>query len=612
MPTTKRTYGNIFYRKTTNDWVIDAAEPHVCIKLKSIFTKIPKHKVVPFVIPFSSESSTDLLWFTNRYPLTISKTDADIMQQQDKLFKQDINEMEAIMLPKYQPKTANVKPACELRDYQLRGRDLWLKTKRLLCGDEIGLGKTTIAILGWLESKTVPGLAVVQTHLPPQWKAKIEEFTDLRVHIIQGTKPYNLPEADVYIIKYSCLAGWVNVLTTGFFKSVVYDECQELRRLGSARYEAAASVSKACEYSMGLSHSPIYNYGDEIWNVLDAIKPGCLGPFEPFAQEWMGSPYRRSVLDPDALGAYLRSNFLMLRRTRKEVGRELPPVNKMVETVPYDEKEVSNTEKLSEILAIRALTGSFTERGSAARELDMLIRKTTGVSKAKYVASYVRMLLEAGEPVVLAGWHRKVYDIWLKELKEFNPVLYTGSESGPQKEKAKQAFVNGETNLFIISLRSGIGLDGLQQRCNTIVIGELDWSPKVHEQLIGRLDREGQKNPPVTAIYLVSNYGSDEFIISLLGLKSSQSHGIMDPFELPGMQHNDESRIKKLARDYLTKKGIPIPAENKQLEMGEDTSLQKCGTCDKLYDATKEGYYSEQQEKHFCGYCDTIVNQFEI
>jgi CO dehydrogenase/acetyl-CoA synthase gamma subunit (corrinoid Fe-S protein) len=75
------------------------------------------------------------------------------------------------------------------------------------------------------------------------------------------------------------------------------------------------------------------------------------------------------------------------------------------------------------------LSGSFTERGQAARELDIQARRITGLAKARYVAAYVRILIKSGTPVLLAGWHRDVYDVWLDELAEFNPVMYTGSET---------------------------------------------------------------------------------------------------------------------------------------------------------------------------------------
>lgn len=310
------------------------------------------------------------------------------------------------------------------------------------------------------------------------------------------------------------------------------------------------------EYCLGLSATPIYNYGDEIYSVLNLINDGCLGNHEDFLREWTG--YGKEVIEPKALGTYLREQMLMLRRTRKDVGRELPPINKIVHTVGYDEDAVTKANEIATQLAIRVTTGSFMERGQAARELDILMRQTTGISKAREVAEYVKILLENNEPIVLAGWHRNVYEIWMEELKEYNPVMYTGSESPAQKEAAKKAFINGETNLFIISLRSGIGLDGLQNRSNIIVLGELDWSPKIHDQLIGRLDRDGQQNQ-VTAIYLVSEYGSDPLIIDMLSIKSSQSHNIINPLTAVDEQYTDVSRIKILAERFLEKHKIKIP-----------------------------------------------------
>ena len=249
---------------------------------------------------------------------------------------------------------------------------------------------------------------------------------------------------------------------------------------------------------------------------------------------------------------------MFVRRTKQEVGQFIDPVNRIVETIGFDEQAVKSAEELAVKLALRASQGTFLERGQAARELDVMLRQATGISKAKFVAQYVRILLENGEPVLLAGWHRAVYETWLHDLAEFNPVMYTGSESPAQKNKAKKAFLSGETNLFIISLRSGCGLDGLQERCSTVVFGELDFSPQVHSQLIGRLDREGQKNP-VMAIFLVSDSGSDPPIVELLGLKSAQAQGIVDPHLGVEQTHNDASRIQMLIQKYLKVKSQAVP-----------------------------------------------------
>lgn len=553
MTTAVRTYGKLYLAEDGKEWHINNAEPHVCIKLKAIFTKIPRGGSQPFKFLNTDENCNDLLWFINRYPLSISSNELDILLDGKNTFEKNINELESILLPDYKPQKVKLKKPFKARNYQLTGKDVYLKAKRILIGDDLGLGKTLIGIISALETYTRPCLAVVRTHLPKQWKDAIEMFTDLKVHIIKGTRPYDLPEADVYITKYSCLAGWANFYETGFFKSVIFDEVQELRHEGSARYNGAMTLSNNVEYVLGLSNTPIYNYGDEIYNVLDVIKPKCLGLRYDFLREWTGGG--KSVINPQALGTYLREQMLMLRRSRAEVGRELPPINKIVHTVDYDEDEVEKADAIARTLAIKvtSTSSSFVERGQAARDLDILLRQATGVSKAKYVAEYVKILLENGEPVLLAGWHRDVYDIWLRELAEYKPVMYTGSESPAQKEKSKLAFINGETNLMIISLRSGVGLDGLQKRCKMVVIGELDWSPKVHDQLIGRVDRDGQEEQ-VTAIFLVSEYGSDPPIIDMLGIKSSQSHNIMNPLQAVADQYTDESRIKLMAERYLKNK----------------------------------------------------------
>jgi SNF2 family DNA or RNA helicase len=555
----KKYYGKIHFDGAENRWMITEARPHVCIKLKVIFASLEKYATVPFRFRNTPEMCSNLLWFMMRYPMEISPRDFDLLDDGKQVHVDNINKMEEIFLPDYKPKKVILRNG-EPRDYQLRAADMHYLTKRLLLGDDIGLGKTLSGILTFFNPYVLPAAVVVQTHLAKQWEGEITRFTNLRVHIIKKMTPYDLPEADVYIFKYSNISGWVDLFESGFFKSVVFDEAQELRRWGSNKYFAAQSLAKSVEYCMGLTATPIYNYGDEIYNVLNLIIPDCLGDRNDFLREWATTNGMNYIIkDPSALGTYLRDNHFFLRRTRLEVGRELPPINKIIQTVGYDDGEVKKFDDLAIKLALRMFGGSFIERGSAARELDMLLRQQTGVSKAREVAEYVKILLESGEPVVLSGWHREVYDIWKEHLKEHNPVFYTGTESPKQKNDSVEAFISGKTNLFIISNRSGIGLDGLQKRCNTIVIGELDWSPKVHDQLIGRVDRDGRDiQEPVTAIFCVSEYGSDPVIMDMLGLKASQSHNIVDPLSAPTVQMSDDSRIQTLAKKFLEKKGITV------------------------------------------------------
>lgn len=235
---------------------------------------------------------------------------------------------------------------------------------------------------------------------------------------------------------------------------------------------------------------------------------------------------------------------------KPDVGQQLPKVSTVVENVNYDAKAVASAEALAHALAIKASQGAFIERGTAARELDARMRQATGVSKARAVAQFVRLLVEAGEPVLLTGWHREVYEIWLEELADLRPAMYTGSETGTKKNKEAQRFINGETDVMIISNRSGAGLDGLQYRCSTLVVGELDWAPGVYKQLIWRLDREGQTRP-VMVFFLVVDSGSDPVIMEVNGIKSSEAKRILDPSLGTEVIEVDGSNLQKLVQKYL-------------------------------------------------------------
>jgi SNF2 family DNA or RNA helicase len=551
-----KTYGKFKADHQSQKLIIEECEPHVSIKIKGLFKKIAVYQTPPYEFANTPENAADLMWLMQRYPLVISKKDLEYLTRANRVYNHLINEAERFLRPNYKPRPVRLNKGEEARHYQLQGKDLVSLVKRLLIADTFGLGKTLTSILCLLEPFSLPGIVAVQTHMTTQWKNQIERFTDLKVHIIKGTKPYNLPPADVYIIRYSCLSGWVNIIAEGRFKTAIYDEIQELRGADSAKHHAGRSLSAGVEKAIGLSATPIYNLGSEIFNILDLLKPGCLGRQVDFLREWcapLGNG-KSIVGDPQALGQYLRANNIMLRRTRSEVGRELPPINKIIIPVDYDTEEVKKAEDIAKMLAIKVTTGSFTQRGEAARQLDLLARRITGVSKAKHVAGYIKMLLESGERVVLAGWHREVYDIWLKELEDYKPVMYTGSETTRQKEEAFRKFNDKETNIFIISLRSGAGLDGLQHSCDLIAHGEFDWSPEVHNQLNGRVDRDRkEEQKQVTALYFASEYGSDPLIINLLGLKAAQSFGIMDPDAEPAEQLSDDGRLKKLAQFYLDK-----------------------------------------------------------
>jgi SNF2 family DNA or RNA helicase len=503
--------------------------------------------------------------------------------------------------------------ALPLREYQKTAVTLVLGNGGLLLADDLGLGKTSVGIAMLTDQRARPGLVVTQTHLTRQWTREFGRFAPgLRVHVLRTGKPYDVTKGpsgkpcrhrwvaddsaagqarcrtcdasrddayhgrtslmpDVIITSYSKLSGWAETLA-GTVNGVVYDEAQELRSGNNkdtpAKYLAAQSISNRASFRLGLTGTPIYNYGGEIYSVLDCINPKALGEWPEFRDEWCGGAYgedasKVGLKDPRAFGTYARSSGMMLRRTRADVGRELPAVSKVSHIVDADEDKLNEVSDKCAELAKAILRQGEKTRGAkmlASEELSNALRQATGIAKAPEVAAFVKMLLEGGEKkVVVWAWHRAVYDILLEALKDYNPQMYTGSETPLQKDRARANFVNGGSRVLIMSLRSGAGLDGLQEVCRTGVFAELDWSPGAMEQCGGRIHRDGQGDP-VVLYHLIAESGSDPIVADVLGLKTNQVEALKNPEgdgDLERLQV-DEGRIKKLAEYYLASKGVNV------------------------------------------------------
>lgn len=552
-------------------WIIEA-EPHVMIRVKRMFTRVNLYRRGEVSIAATDEVARDLQWLLGRFPFKIDDVALARLHREAGEHRAKEETVEAILRGDH-PHLRLVDPARPARDYQSVAADLAIATGRLLITDDVGLGKSMTGALVLRAPDALPALIVTLTHLPHQWVEELRKtLPGLKVHIVRRGEPYDLKnlrgmdgEPDVLVMNYHKLAKWADHLT-GIMRSVIYDEAQELRREMSMKYEAAAQIADAARYKVGLTATPVYNYGGEIWNVMNVLAPDALGTKEEFVREWGAGSWADHVMvrDPEALGSYLRSEGLMIGRTRKEVGRELPDVIRIVQKVEADEETLDKLSGDAVEMArlIMSSDADGKDRWKASGELDWRLRQATGIAKAPYVAAFVRLLLESEKQVVLFGWHRAVYELWAEQLRDLNPIFYTGTESPNQKLQAEAAFKCGHARILIMSLRAGAGLDGLQERAHVAVFGELDWSPQVHGQCIGRLHRDGQDDP-VVAYFLLADEGSDPVIAEVLNLKRMQSEPMVKKdWKLVEPASAAPNRIRLLADEVLRRAGVAIPQES--------------------------------------------------
>lgn len=585
-----RTYGRYAYQEGNPEatklpsrglgfWYLDL-EPAVRMRARRVFGRTQQTRTTTLRLADTLEVCRDLAWFMERYPLEpVDETAARYLAERAAEHEHREQVLQQILTGNYLAPAGDHTPAKEPRPYQQIAADLLRTRGRLLLTDEVGLGKTFTALLGLVHADALPALIVPPTHLPRRWVTELTEaFPWLTHHTAATTKPtvaISMGEyPDVLIVPYSKLDGWAATLA-GNVRTVIFDEVQDLRRgRGTQKGQAAAILTAEANFTLGLTATPVYNYGGEIWEIYDILATGALGTREEFVREWgQYSGVHLLAKDPYALGSYLRTEGLMLGRTRKEVGRELPKTIKVTQTVDTNYNALAEVRERAKALAEAIISKETTpaEKMQAAGEIDWQLRRATGVDKAPFVADFVRALLESEERVVLWGWHRDVYEIWLERLSDFNPVMYTGSENPKQKAAAEDAFTAplwietdadadeptpqlnpNASRLLIMSLRSGAGVDGLQKVCRAGVFGELDWSPQVHEQAIGRLRRDGMSDDPPVIYFLVSDEGSDPALTEVLQLKRQQAEQLVTPDgQLIDNSVDEKGRGRKLAEQIL-------------------------------------------------------------
>ena len=432
-------YGTLSYNRRSKCWTIKG-EPCVTEMAKRLFPG-SERKRGEARFTANRRIIGEVNWLMLRYPLEIAARDRALWERSlEQAREHAIRREQALRLPaRCAPPEGSF--AGELREFQKEGLSFLMTNERTLLADEMGLGKTVQALACLAATGDLPALLVVPPHLMRNWEAETTRFLRVggrrpRICVIRGLKPYALPEADIYIIHYLLLRGWKKTLPEMGFKCVIFDEMQELRHAGTEKYSAASLVAEKCERVIGLSGTPIYNRGAEIWNVMNILDFHCLGDWESFTREWCDGYGNHIVRDPGLLGAHLRREGLILRRTKQEVLAELPPKRRLVQEIDSDDKVYRELMRpVMEMLgSLRALLPDAKERALLEERISTGERQATGVAKAPFVAAFVRALLDSGEKVLLFAHHPAVMDIYKKELASYKPVFITGRESTAQKE----------------------------------------------------------------------------------------------------------------------------------------------------------------------------------
>jgi len=448
-----------------------------------------------------------------------------------------------------------------LRDYQLSGFH-WMQflARHGLHGilaDDMGLGKTLQTLAHILAEKAAghsagkPVLVVAPTSVVPNWRAEAIKFTpSLRVLVLNGAdrKKYfrSIPHADLVLTSFALLQRDIDKLRGVPFHLVVLDEAQNIKNPRAKVAQAACQLD--ARHRLCLSGTPIENHLGELWSLLRFLIPGFLGSEEAFNTRFRkpiekdGDVERNEVLKR-------RVAPLILRRTKDQVAKELPPKTELVHLIElhtaqkdlYETVRATMDKRVRQAIEARGLGQSQIVFLDALLKLRQIccdprllpndfsnhVRES---AKLDFLTDLLELLIEEGRRVLLFSQFTSMLTLIEEHLIAARIPYLKLTGSSKDRGKLVEDFQTGRIPLFLISLKAGgTGLN--LTAADTVIHYDPWWNPAAEAQATDRAYRIGQ-DKPVFVHKLLCQDTVEERIHKLQQEKGKLAAGILAGTEL--------------------------------------------------------------------------------
>ncbi len=410
----------------------------------------------------------------------------------------------------------------ELRDYQREGYQ-WMQFLLShglngILADDMGLGKTLQTLthlLAEIESGRCggrPSLVVAPTSVVMNWQREAAKFApDLRVLVLQGAgrkaRFRRIPRSDLVLTSYALLHRDLDALLEHEFHLLVLDEAQQVKN-PEARARRAAAALRA-PHRLCLSGTPVENHLGELWSLMDFLMPGWLGTLEQFRSTYQ-TPIERNGDEARRSALARRVGPLILRRTKHDVAKELPPKTEILHEIEMGEAQKDLYETVRSTMD-RQVRQALAIRGQQARIvfLDALLKlrqicchprllgeehAAGGSAKFDYLADLLATFREEGHRVLLFSQFTTMLELIEAHLAtEGVPCLkLTGATK--DRQALVERFQGGEGEVFLISLKAG-GTGLTLTGADTVIHYDPWWNPAAENQATDRAYRIGQDKP---------------------------------------------------------------------------------------------------------------------
>ena len=387
-----------------------------------------------------------------------------------------------------------------LRRYQLFGAQYLVHQRRTLLGDDMGLGKTmqVLAAMCHLAAQGKRRFFVVAPNaVLINWEREVRKHTKLGAIVIHGfDRDDELDqwhrEGGVAITTFATLGKLLERL--GPVDLVAVDEAHSVKNPEAQRSQAVARLAAGAEHVAFLTGTALENRLEELQYLVLTVQPEL--------KEALGGLLRQAR--PKPIEVRLKLAPVYLRRTQKDVLKELPDLQEIDEVIPLEPADREAYAKAPMNLMQKRLAATVGAGGQQAAKYDRL---------RDLLAQY----REEGRKVVLFSFFRQVLDDVGLIAGEHDRI--DGDLSAEQRQAVIDRFT-ARTGFGLIVLQIEAGGVGINlQSAQVVILMEPQFKPSTERQAVARVRRMGQTRK-VVAHRFIAERTIDEHLVLLIKQKA--------------------------------------------------------------------------------------------
>jgi len=410
-----------------------------------------------------------------------------------------------------------------LRPYQQEGLE-WLRFLRSfglggILADDMGLGKTiqALALTGEILKNIEEALILIVAPVSTlgNWQQEIQRFLPgwpVHLHLGQEKLP-RIPSKGLVLTSYQTFSRerQKEVFTQDAQPELlILDEAQVLKNPRTNIYKSLLSFPS--KMKLLLSGTPLENSIQDLWALINMANPSYLGTFSNFKKQYGTKSRNISEKQRQLLQKKIRP--FLLRRTKEEVAKELPPKEEAILWVrpSSGEQEIYRKIQSDYRTQVQSLLRSTEPWRGGIKILQALTTLRMAAISPSLVtqenppletsAKIIRVLdkleeaLREGHKVLLFSQYTKALALIKHHLdqRDYEYSYLDGSTRQKEREKAIHLFQSGQRDLFLLSLKAGgVGLNLIE--ADYVFLMDPWWNPAAEAQAIDRTHRIGQDSP---------------------------------------------------------------------------------------------------------------------